>query len=115
MNKEKQIQEMAHMICSMASKPKSCRECGGRKSGCFTLSKMEILYNAGYRKQSDVAEGIFEDIKKNMTPYWGNILCVDRHISETEIDKLKKKYTEETKESKRERKPNKGNGRGIVS
>lgn len=50
MDKQKQIEEMAYIICEMAMKPKTCAECAGRKGGCFSIPKMERLYNAGYRK-----------------------------------------------------------------
>lgn len=53
MSKEKQIEEMAHLVCEMAYKPNSCQECAGRKGGCFTLPKMKILHDHGYRKQSE--------------------------------------------------------------
>ena len=49
----KQIEEMAHLVCEMAYKPNSCQECAGRKGGCFTLPKMKILHDHGYRKQSE--------------------------------------------------------------
>lgn len=50
MNKQKQIEEMANIVCKMAMKPKTCAECAGRKGGCFSIPHMEQLYNAGYRK-----------------------------------------------------------------
>lgn len=50
---KEQIEEMAHIVCEMALKPDSCRECKGRKSGCFTIPKMKLLYDEGYRKQKE--------------------------------------------------------------
>ena len=50
MDKQKQIEEMANIVCKMAMKPKTCAECAGRKGGCFSIPHMEQLYNAGYRK-----------------------------------------------------------------
>lgn len=48
--KKEQSEEMAHIICSMASKPNSCKDCNGSHGGCFTLPKTEQLYDEGYRK-----------------------------------------------------------------
>lgn len=62
MTAENQIEEMAHLVCEMALKPNSCRECDGRKGGCFTIPKMKILYNAGYRK-------IYDDHQRQCTCY----------------------------------------------
>jgi len=47
------IEEMANIVCEMADKPSKCKDCGGRKGGCFTIPKMEKLYAADYRKQSE--------------------------------------------------------------
>ena len=49
MTKEKQIEEMAHSLC--------CQECGCAECEsdyrCEFSVECEILYNAGYRKQSE--------------------------------------------------------------
>ena len=120
MNKEKQIEEMAHLVCEMALKPNSCQECIGRKGGCFTLPKMKVLQDAGYRKiyddhqrqctcyalgcqmaeslKTDVAREIFEEIDnildflKLYNPCDDLLKAIIYRITE-----LKKKYTEEIK------------------
>ncbi len=103
MSREKQIEETAFLVCEMANKPNSCRECGGRHGGCFTIPKIKILCEAGYRKQSEVAREIFAEIKKILDDY-----STEQHYQgqdfvqksydcdlESAIDELKKKYYEE--------------------
>lgn len=58
-----QEQEMAHLICEMAGKPKSCRECRGR-GGCFTIPKMKKLLDAGYIKK----ERVISELSKISAP-----------------------------------------------
>lgn len=110
---EKQIEEMANIVCEMALKPNSCRECDGRKGGCFTIPKMKILYNAGYRKiyddhqrqctcyalgcqmaeqlKSKVAEQIFAEIGELVNEYLDGRIYT--HDFCTYLAELKKKYT----------------------
>jgi hypothetical protein len=58
MSREKQIEEMARVWCS-DSPPPNCDECRCKK-GCYEISKSEMLYDAGYRKQSE-GEWIVEE------------------------------------------------------
>lgn len=70
MDRKKQIEELCEVIASMIceiynpmcdeNKPHTCSHCyaNSTKIGDFA----EMLYNAGYRKQSDVAKEIFEEI-----------------------------------------------------
>ena len=55
MSKEKQIEEMARVWCALPDRH-DCKGCC--KEGCYEISKSEMLYNAGYRKQSEVAREI---------------------------------------------------------
>lgn len=56
MSKTNQVQEMAYLVCEMANKPESCKECKGR-GGCFTLPKMRKLVDAGYiKKETAISE-----------------------------------------------------------
>ena len=50
MSKEKQIEEMARVLCGMAS---SCDKCMFKKGNCYEYNEAEEIYNAGYRKQSE--------------------------------------------------------------
>ena len=84
--KEKQIEEMAKIIDDNHG---------------FIVSSVETaeaLYNAGYRKASDTAREIFEEIKSckwSETQYGAKMLCFE--INSEKYAKLKKKYTEEGK------------------
>lgn len=60
-----QAEEMAYIICEMAGKPASCRECLGRKSGCFTIPKMKKLIKRGYGKTTVTAIRQDKSLKNN--------------------------------------------------
>lgn len=90
MNRQAQIEEMAHLVCEMAYKPNSCQECAGRKGGCFTLPKMKILHDHGYCKQSDTAREIFEEADKI---FMATCLSLETYKAWCE---LKKKYIQES-------------------
>ena len=97
MNVEKQIEEMARVIKCDANTSLECPEttCG--------VCRAKRLYNAGYRKASDVAREIFEEIE--------GVLAVYTHTSKSEdydngiydalewvdskVAELKKKYESE--------------------
>lgn len=99
MDNEKQIEEMCEIIASMIcevynplcdeNKPHTCSRCyaNSTKIGDFA----EMLYNAGYRKQSDVAKEIFDDIKEKLIFNTYGIAT----ISNKTFCELKKKYMEE--------------------
>ena len=95
MNKEKQIEEMASVLMAKCDSELDC----SKKADC-DMCRAENLYIKGYRKASDVAREIFEEIE---TLLYLNALQGDvftgRYFSEeleTDIAKLKKKYTEIT-------------------
>ena len=52
MSKEKQIEEMAKIICKPTANKGNCEKCGFKKS-CSKFDDATDLYNAGYRKQSE--------------------------------------------------------------
>lgn len=97
MNRDKQTEEMAHLVCEMAMKPNNCRDCNGQKGGCFTIPKMKKLYDAGYRKASAVAREIFEEIERvAMSKIDADVSIAvlnDTYYIEA-IDELKEIYTE---------------------
>lgn len=89
MTKEQQIEEMAKIscdsniggICKFDGKP--C------DMDCSQGRSITRLYNADYRKASEVASEIFEEIEKVVN----SALCVD--ITDwSAFNELKKKYTE---------------------
>lgn len=101
MEQQKQLEEMAQLVCEMARKPDTCKSCPGRKGGCFTRPKMELLFAAGYRKDSELAREIFEEIEtilsKNlaMVSSGGPALYYKVNEVDNQLEELKKKYTKE--------------------
>lgn len=87
MDRDKQIEEMANIINEMdepnAHYYDEILEQHEAFADCFTIAKH--LYNAGYRKASEIAEEIFEKLKVDLKGY----------ISLNYLDELKKKYAEE--------------------
>jgi hypothetical protein len=84
LNRNKQIDEIAKILCGMKN---GCDGCMWDKSICYERNDAEEIYNAGYRKASDVAREIFEELKK-------------AGITEQRypvIAEVRKKYTEEGK------------------
>ena len=69
MDREKQIEEMAKITCSMycRNKEKKCANIQECDMKCLHHQRCEVLYNAGYRKQNMgewimVREGITEKV-----------------------------------------------------
>ena len=64
MSKEKQIAEIARDfnkgVCSDREFVESCTECAGVSEHCFLYKIATRLYNAGYRKQSEVIKDVLE-------------------------------------------------------
>ena len=92
MNRDKQIEEMAIVLTDGGCK--SCDGCSyNDRFNCLPIYSAELLYNAGYRKASDVAREIFEEIDRMIYK-----VLNDRHYIMGdmcwEVAELKKKYTE---------------------
>lgn len=85
----KQIEEMAKVLCGMS---RECAKC--RLNGiCLARTSADVLYTAGYRKASDVAMEIFAEIEKFNRPPLPE--CEPVYIIKArELAELKKKYTE---------------------
>ena len=99
-DREKQIEEIAKVICGSCPDNKECMHCL-----CADWYKAESLYNAGYRKQSEVAREIFEEIDKmlmNQECITENQRCKEvgdwifHDYLPRRISELKKKYMEES-------------------
>ena len=88
MSGEKQINEMARVMANgRFIEP-------DRNQILLFAGEAEALYNAGYRKQSEVAKEIFEEIDNIIynlrdSPFYSSSDAV------YELTELKKKYTEE--------------------
>ena len=98
MNRERQIEEMAVILTDGGCTKCNCDENG--KFNCLPMYNAELLYNAGYRKQSEVAREIFDEIenkKRFLQDHAGNIGIV---VTLQDITELKKKYTERKEDKK---------------
>lgn len=90
MSRENQIEEMSRIICSDSANKGLCEKCGFNK-GCWKFKDAESIYNAGYRKQSEVAREIFDEIERTFKGLLnGDISNVLKLLST-----LKKEYTEQ--------------------
>lgn len=85
--REKEIEEIAKVMCGGCPNNKECMHCL-----CADWYRAEALYNAGYRKQSEVACKIIGEILSNHTPDIDGFFI----MHESELVELKKKYTEES-------------------
>lgn len=77
MSRDEQIEEMATIICQNTEFDTMWGEC---------YQSAEALYNAGYRKASDVAREVVEDMREMIKGY-ENI--------DVYLDRIEKKYTED--------------------
>lgn len=89
MSREKQIKEIARVLCD-AHEP--CSKCVWGK--CDVEHIAIRLYEAGYRKQSEVAKEIFEEIEKHMIDLVDITNTAYKEIGTATFAALKKKYTE---------------------
>ena len=72
MAKEKQIEEMAREMCHLSKECKTCQICNERYNGgdddddelCYFQCVAKEIINHSYRKQSDVAKEIFDEIER---------------------------------------------------
>ena len=88
MDREQQIAEMAKVINKSPWKVE--QDATGVHINSYEIA--EYIYNAGYRKQSDVVKEIFDSIKEKLTFNTYGIAT----ISNETFCELKKKYTEES-------------------
>ena len=84
MTKEKQIDNIERIIRN------------GEVLRMSNTQLAEALYDAGYRKQSEVAEEIFAEIEKYNRPPFSECEAV-YVLKKSKFAELKKKYTEEGK------------------
>lgn len=90
-NRDKQISEMTKDICEIQCNGMKCAVC---ETGCDCRMQAEALYNAGYRKASEIAEEIFAEIEKICGTNGFHFICTVEKFKE-----LKKKYTESEKKN----------------
>lgn len=63
MEQQKQIEAMARIICKPTANKGNCERCGFRKQ-CSKFDDARVLYNAGFRQQSEVAKEIIAYLKQ---------------------------------------------------
>lgn len=88
---EKQIEEMAKDTCCIKN---ICPNFCNPSEYCTSVKFSKKAYNAGYRKASDVAREIFEEIEKYLvtgSTFYGQPI---HSIGVGTFAVLKKKYTE---------------------
>jgi hypothetical protein len=85
MSREKQIDELAKYLCKNYSP--YCSMC----PDCYAQEEATALYNAGYRKDSEVAREIIEEAEKIF------MFTCSSLVAYTDWQNFKKKYTEEGK------------------
>ena len=91
MNKEKQIEEMARLIC-LSYNTDACKKCDD-SDFCSVKDEAQRLYTAGYRKADEVAREIFADLKQMWDEGRGFIKYPDL----VRLERLyEQQYTEET-------------------
>ena len=64
MSKEKQIEEMAKAICGLNTEQGCFCDGGYCNYNCLSYEKAIKLYNAGYRKQSEVIDEFSDRLKE---------------------------------------------------
>lgn len=85
-NAEKQIEEMAKNVCHL---DRTCDECM-TSFECKAMMYAKRFYAAGYRKASEVAGEIFEEVGELINEYLDGRSY--RHEFITKVAELKKKY-----------------------
>ena len=113
MSRENQIEEMAKVIVGANCTKEPCDECrwagyASEAVDCTEYLIAEHLYNAGYRKSTEVAEEIFGEIERAFFNYYDSTVTyssptIPYHMREAvafslneifmKIAELKKKYT----------------------
>ena len=98
--KYKHIEEMVSAVCiQVRDYPKlTCKMCKNENSStnayCRVQFEMERLYTAGYRKASDLAREIFEEIEEIAMHSITSFGLQTMVMGEVAFAELKKKYTE---------------------
>ena len=111
MNKENQIEELAKVLSGLSctNKCKNCNHFYNKYSdvGCVDMNFAEKLYAKGYRKASEVAREIFEELDKrldevtvvaSLNDCFITTFCKTMEKVTAKVEELKKKYTESEKD-----------------
>lgn len=90
MNRDKQIEEMEQLVRSVIYQENDKGFANGFDALCtateyLTEKITEALYNAGYRKQSDVVREIIDTIKDNFEIGYGGVFEFYKLLDELKI------------------------------
>jgi hypothetical protein len=81
--RDKQIEEMAKIICLPTANKGNCEKCGFKKH-CSKFDDATALYNAGYRKASDVALEVISEVEKRVNDAY------NKHIFKSDLEDTEK-------------------------
>ena len=92
MSREKQIREMERIGSRLPCDREDCSKCLAMNRRCNDYLFAERLYDAGYRKQSEVARKIISEIKQEISSCknWDHIPVA---VADA-LAKIEKEYTE---------------------
>lgn len=96
MTKEKQIEEMAKITCQMHRREKE-KKCAGVQEcdcKCLQYNRCEALYNLGYRKASDVAREIMQEVRQALLNMILKNAMGENYDIENRFAEIEKKFTE---------------------
>ena len=96
MSKDKHIEEMAKVLCKDCAR--DALPCSLTITGIMcdaVMEQAEALYNAGYRKSTDVASEIFEELEKYLVTSCTIYTEAVHAIGVGTFARLKKKHTED--------------------
>lgn len=110
MSKEKQIDEIAKLICTYPQCVNYNKIGGCKIAECQTVDIAEKLFEQGYRKASSVALEVIGEVEEIINKFY-NKHCFKSDLDDieidavinfsddisTDLDKLKNKYTEDGK------------------
>lgn len=94
MSRDKQIREMEQIGSKRPCDSEDCSKCLAMNRRCNDFLFAERLYNAGYRKSTDLAEEIFAEIERQLNDFngsWADTVINTQYL----IAELKKKYTQD--------------------
>ena len=97
MDKQKQIEEMAKIICKSGANNADCDKCGFNRE-CSKFKDAKAIYNAGYRKIPENAVVLtIDEINKKQNEAWDRGIEVGKGIERKEtvekyFAKLKERF-----------------------
>jgi hypothetical protein len=88
MSRDKQIEEMAKTVCHL---DRTCDQCM-TSFECKAMTYAKRFYDKGYRKASEVAREIFEEIEENLNNLIRYYKEKRKYVTEIEYSELEQRY-----------------------